>query len=852
MSANRGRGFDTPGYGCKREHLDPDDPDAEPGASEAWEIYRAQYGSRIPKVDAPATGATEPPQAPQPEVSVGPGDDAAEVEAAAETTEELSAKFYQHINSAHQHTVEMQQQLRELDEEYEAKGLKPSLPRGDPEEPSLTQMLEESNNWLAKDKKPPKTVTEKGWNGLPWGASYCLSKAMENRDPGHWLRSFERSQARHTTKPMQPALRQVKKEAPPPELTAEFFLPPQPTKTLNETIWEQWNEGVRAKAEMQQRYENLRLLQADIARREKLAENDAAERLKIIETYEAAEKEKKAAEEERKAAEAREQAERLQREEQERELAKVREAERKERERQERQQRKRDEAVRKAKEAEEARKAKEAEEARKAKEAREAKEAEEALAAQRLMAEQAAESATRNQAPENQPKPVTNKPAKARRSSSPTLNIDAKITDKVNELLASMPFATPHSEMIKAGLQFHVGRKRSYLQGLAHFAPLNHSGFTEIFRQYAEFNFSMGLLELQVKVIKKVYNNADLTTFKTKMSKKVMQVVGSSSGYMGAAQEIIRQLQGIDAVQSKKESEVIPLNPFTSSRLPETTDKALPGMFLTLYNFVKIVLVKAMTEGPEKIAVLKALAMLLNSIMGGYASFWKHPALTKLLCYRFFQQSPSLFGAMGEKKDIGYQTQDGEIVESPTEVNGRAEVMAIVLCLMGILRPSNTKRQQIITIEDIHTILTWNLSVPVHLRDELHYINIRTIMTIAPWTIRSYLGLNPSINLLNEIVKFCNNETNVKLKAIASLLFEQANKLHSEGYTTNKFGCDEWRYWDTKDVDDTNAKRRLIGEMVSEEQERIDTEVTQRRIDRENATEEKFRPPGAEPLPQNV
>ncbi|KAK6355679.1 hypothetical protein TWF718_000072 [Orbilia javanica] len=924
------------GYGCHREHLDPTDPEAEPGAAEAWNAYLLELAKAESKLPAPLSKTPELPFVLQPEVSVSvePESDDITISLSRSTPPSAAATsgsnseggkvemtLAQVCESMRVHRLETQAELQAVEDQFRkdwvASGFSLDLlPENltsdndgnsstkktttstsnskDVDDETLAQMLEriqvESESWNPHNKKK-KGTTLTGGKGL----STMKNDAAQGPDK-ETLRKFiylarkpflpetiaaavSGSECRPVSSlsstSLLPEMVQHTKYVPadPPVINLPSLSKEEVQAVMDRKIKEEEDYQARVRALEDSIRRNQKLLEEGeeylrqfdemkakqqrefeemILKRRKAVMEESARRKKEQE-----ERIKREAEEKKRkeAAEARELAERLRREEENRRLAEIREAERKVREEQERQQkikeeaqRKRDEAARKAKEAQEAQAAVELAAKQKAQlflqeRERQRLEKEKQVQAQQAQAQAQAQAQSQAQAQAQNA------------AATVTIPNDAKINEMVEKLLSTMPYATSEYETIKAKVLQLLAWKQRYLKTVVQLGPPNpNPEGARFFSAYADFRVSMGVVELRVKTIKTYFMSGDLTTFKTKLSKKVMQVVGSSKGYMDAATDIVTQLQAANAVRKDKEAQVIAVDDFVNPQQTKTGDKGLPGMFLSLYNFIKIVLVKAMTEGPEKIAVLKALATLLNSVMGGNATFWKHSGLTLVLYFRFFEQSPSLFGAMGDRKDIGYRTIDGQIAESPTEVNGRAEVVATIFCLMGILRPSNTKREQIITIVDVHRVLMLNLYVPVHLRDELHYINIRTVMTIAPWTLRTYLGYEGVVKLEAAIVKYCNEEKNVKLKALASLLLEQAKNLHNLGFTDQRkeFGCDEWRYWDPADVKDTNAKRRAVGEVVHAGQEKIDFEVTRGRIEREKAIEEKFRPPGAEPAPQRM
>ncbi|EGX45226.1 hypothetical protein AOL_s00173g327 [Orbilia oligospora ATCC 24927] len=919
------------GYGCQREHLDPNDPEAEPGAAEAWNAYLLELAKAESRLPIPITKTPELPLVLQPEVSIfvgTEGDDAAislsrTTPPGAATTStvvtddgKVELTLAQVCESMRIHRLETQAELQAVEDQFRkdwvARGfsldLLPENINGDNDNNSssstkktaksnsnskdvddepLVQMLEriqiESESWNPHNRKK-KGATAKGVSmkkTAPQGPDKEVLRKLVYLATKRYLPETItsvvsgpnecRPVSSLSSNSLLPEMVQHTKYLPAdppvinlPSLTNEEVQAVMDSKIKeeqdykarvraledsirrNEKLFEEGEEYLRhfeeMKAKQQTEFEDM------ILKRRKAVREEAARRQKEDE-----ERIKREAEEKRRmeAAQAKELAERLRREEEQRRLAEIREAERRAREEQERQQKIKEEAQRKKDEA--ARKAKEAQDAQQAVELAAKEKAQLFLQERERQKLEKEKQVQAQQAQQVQQVQAQQAQAQPQRATAPGVVNEAGIKEMVERLLSTMPYATSEYENIKAKVIQLLAWKQRYLQGIIKMGPPN-PGYARFFSSYAEFRVSMGVVELRVKTIKTYYMNGDLTNFKTKLSKKVMQVVGNSNGYLDAAKVIVGQLQAVNVVSQEKEPQIIAVDDFVNPQQKKTGDRGLPGIFLSLYNFIKIILVKAMTEGPEKIAILKALATLLNSVMGGNATFWRHSALTMILYFRFFEQSPTLFGAMGEKKDIGYRTIGGQIAESPTEVNGRAEVVATIFCLMGILRPSNTKREQILTIVDVHRALMVNLSVPVHLRDELHYINIRTVMTIAPWTLRTYLGYEGVVKLESEIVKYCREETNVKLKALASLLMEQAKQLHSQGFTDRRkeFGCDEWRYWDPADVKDTNAKRRAVGEVVHPGQEKVDYEVTKGRIDRETAIEEKFRPPGAESAPQRM
>ncbi|KAF3914458.1 hypothetical protein AA313_de0202197 [Arthrobotrys entomopaga] len=565
---------------------------------------------------------------------------------------------------------------------------------------------------------------------------------------------------------------------------------------------ERIKEEFRRKEEEEKR--RLARMEADRKERERLVKE--AEERKKAEAIRAKEEAARARE---AAIKAREEAERRKKEEAERQLKEKREkelAERLRREKEEQERIEKEEALRKAKEAEEEKKKAEAEDRKKS---------------------SAANAQATAQAIENE------------------------IETRAQRILGSMMYASNLYEKAKSDLRGHIGRRATFAGKMVRMAPQERrqeiassqnimAGFT----QYASFRLHIEEVLLRAKLIKAVFMDSEASNLKYALAKKVTQAVGTKPGYINAAAADLKILsQLVEQLGQQGVPSVISIDDFILERQAKEGLKAPPILFLAMYNFVKTILVKGFTEGPDKPGMMKALAMICNAILGGRAKYWPAAPMSALLYMRFWEQAPTLFGAMGAPTDIGYRMLDGNNLETSTDVNRRAEVATALFCHMGIIRLANLKREQVLGPADIYYALTANLNVPVYLRDELHYINLRTIMTIAPWELRSHVGYPGVLNLEKRISQYCAEESNPKLQAFAALLRGQVDELKGQGYLdqSKAFVCDEYKYWDEEDVRDVFAKRGQ-GEGVSPQQMAVDVQVTNARIKKERDDEERFRP----------
>ncbi|KAJ6257410.1 hypothetical protein Dda_8299 [Drechslerella dactyloides] len=494
---------------------------------------------------------------------------------------------------------------------------------------------------------------------------------------------------------------------------------------------------------------------------------------------------------------------------------------------------------------------------RRAKEQKEQREREEAerqrllaeqqrlLAQQELERQQQEAAAKAKQEAERRQKALNEQAAKARKSQEDDAfrqaqvatnpqGFEAEIAGQAQKMVSTMPYLSPGAlDYVKGALAEQIGYRHTYLAAMARMAPSNATArrssdsMAAAFEQYARTRYNMEFVLIRSKAIKVTYRSRDLTDLKYKMAKRATQMVGSKAGYFNAAKELIKLLSDVAAnLEAAGGVSNIAVVDFTMERQPKEAFTAPPVLFLALYNFTKTILTKAIAEGPDDAAMLKALAMTLNSIVGGRAKYWPAVAVTSLIYARFWDFSASLFGAMGKESDLGYKEGD-----TTTDVNRRAEVVAALFCHMAIIRPANIRREQAIVIDDVKRCIDANLNVPPYLRTELHYINIRTIMKIAPWTLRAHIGYEGVVNLDAKIRAICREDVGTKLKGFATLLYNHMDQLQSEGYTNQarRFGCDEWRYWDLDELADANTKRASV-EQIHGEQVEIDAAVTRNRI----------------------
>ncbi|KAK6359134.1 hypothetical protein TWF696_000300 [Orbilia brochopaga] len=471
--------------------------------------------------------------------------------------------------------------------------------------------------------------------------------------------------------------------------------------------------------------------------------------------------------------------------------------------------------------------------------AREQKEREEAeqqrllAEQQRLLAQQELERRQQELAEKARKSAEDDKFRRAQVATNPA-GFQAEIAGQAQKMVATMPYLSEEAlAHIKGALTEQIGYRHTYLAAMARMAPADAvarrhpDSMAAAFEQYARTRYNMEVVLIRSKAIKITYRSRDLTDLKYKMAKRTTQMVGSKAGYFNAARELIKLLSDVASnLDAQGVVSNIVVADFAMARQPKEGTLAPPVLFLALYNFTKTILTKAIAEGPDDMAMLKALAMTLNAVVGGRAKYWPAVAVSSLIYARFWDFSASLFGAMGKNSDLGYKEGD-----TPTDVNRRAEVVAALFCHMAIIRPANTRREQAILIEDVNRALEANINVPPYLRTELHYINIRTIMKVAPWTLRAHIGYQGVVNLDLRIRAICKEDVGTKLKGFASLLYNQMDELQNQGYTNQMrlFGCDEWRYWDVDELKDANAKRASI-EQIHPDQVEIDIAVTMKRM----------------------
>ncbi|EWC48933.1 hypothetical protein DRE_00238 [Drechslerella stenobrocha 248] len=429
-------------------------------------------------------------------------------------------------------------------------------------------------------------------------------------------------------------------------------------------------------------------------------------------------------------------------------------------------------------------------------------------------------------------------------------NFEVERDRVVQNMISTMPYLNPEfRDTIMKQVGEQVAYKATYLTAMARMAPPNAlmqrsaSSMTTAFNQYTDIRFNMEMVLIRAGAIKSQFKSNQITEFKYKVNKKVSQVVGSAEGYMTTAVELVKMWQDASQIWERDgHVSIIAVDDFLIERQPKEGRTAPYTIFITLWDFMKTVLNKAVAEGPENQAMMKALAMVLNAVLGGRAKFWPLPAITSLVYARFWDFSNSMFGAMGVERDLGYKRTHGAL-ESSTDVHRRAEVVASLWCQMAIVRNPNTKREPPVLIEDVLRCLEGNLNVPPYLRDELHYINVRTIMTIAPWTLRAHLSYSGSVALEQRIMRMCDEDAGSKLKGFASLLRARMESLRAEGYLNQMkgWGCDEWRYWSSEEITDINRRRADV-EKVPPEQVQVDTAVTNGRILRLREAESRGMP----------
>lgn len=105
-------------------------------------------------------------------------------------------------------------------------------------------------------------------------------------------------------------------------------------------------------------------------------------------------------------------------------------------------------------------------------------------------------------------------------------------------------------------------------------------------------------------------------------------------------------------------------------------------------------------------------------------------------------------------------------------------------------------------------------------------------MTYAPWTIREFLGPQKAADLLKRCAEFANEDQHTKLKTSASLLYTSLEQLANEGYMDpNKFGMDEYRYWDEEDLKETNEKRKDFEKNIMGEPAAMDVLAKRRELE---------------------
>ncbi|KAK6530451.1 hypothetical protein TWF694_003803 [Orbilia ellipsospora] len=895
------------GYGCEREVLDPTDPHAEPGSAEEWsrfveeirneeELEAAHNSSLLGVPQMPPTTIMTPdlPLAlrtvEESESSAAPSSPPppAELEEPIfeeEDEEDTPALSWSEINeSVRWNSLRTDAELQKIEEEYRvglvARGLAESTFKLTPsslgssqiDEEEVLKQLEkmrlESSAWSSdhpgQQGTKPKTKNNKRERDETVSEDRNVRKLVEiaayHASPEYRTRNHE-------------ILRQL--EAPlhtthdddfpvvifqPPAVEFEYFDPQAGQKLLEV----KFREHVDLNNQIESLEKYLSALGTDITNinaflggfedyKQKLLDDMDAERVRNQERIKE-EFRRKEEEEKRRLARMeadRKERERLTKEAEEKKKAeaikareeaiKAREAAIKAREEAER--KKKEEAERQIKEK---RERELAERLRKEKEERERLEKEEAL----RKAKQAEDE--KKKAEEENRKKATAANAQANAQATAQA-IENEIETRAQRILGSMPYASNGYEKAKSDLRGHIGRRATFAGKMVRMAPPERrqeiassqsvmGGFT----QYASFRLHIEEVLLRSKLVKAVFMDSEASNLKYALAKKVTQAVGTKAGYLGAAKEDLKILtQLLEQLEKQGVPSVVSIDDFVLERQTKEGLKAPPILFLAMYNFVKTILVKGFTEGPDKPGMMKALAMICNAILGGRAKYWPAAPMSALVYMRFWEQAPTLFGAMGAPTDIGYRMLDGKNLETSTDVNRRAEVATALFCHMGILRLANLKREQVLGPADIYFALTANLNVPVYLRDELHYINLRTIMTIAPWELRSHVGYPGVLTLEKRVSQYCAEETSPSLQAFAALLRGQMDALKGQGYLdqSKAFACDEYKYWDEEDVRDVFSKRGQ-GEGVPPQQLAVDVAVTNARIRREREEEERFRPSG--------
>ncbi|KAF3940936.1 hypothetical protein ABW19_dt0204709 [Dactylella cylindrospora] len=890
------------GYGCIREVLDPEDPDAEPGALEEWQRYKSAAGTLEP------TPVQTPEQLPtlfEQKLALEDADETtgifdmatlnpfgldSSIDTAADATADATIDTTTIIEDSTMlqegdttviatHTPELrtleeigenarinslftQAALQKCEEEYRAELEARGIPFEDPtlyttslihdqdEIDEIERMIRESSQW--KRSKLPSSAKS---NGTTVSASLDeIKRLVLYHATPEW---------RHRSEPVLKQLVSESVGANPPEPPiptsyAESNHYPESTGEYDRVTPSMAVERFDLELQLQEAYKDLIIANRMLAENQKFLAEYPERRRKLEKEWE-----EKGLRNQRDLRNKLEREEREQREREERERqTKIEEQKRKEAEAKAKAaaeaERKRQEAIR-AKEAyellkkrqEDARRAQEeaqrkAEEERQRKEEAQRRQKEENERAQQAQLREQQEKAER----ERKAAEVANH--RVQQQAARAANLDVEVKNEAQKVASTMPYLNPDVfEELKSGIKDSLVAKSKFTSSAVALAPQEIRGspafqrLKQYFDAYSATQHSMRVILARVKAIKALFNSMDLSKVKYAISKKVTQMVGSNDGYKISASEVLKLLNELQAnMPAASGNSIIAVSDFNLPRQGSDNTTAPPALFITLYSFLKTALNKGAQEGPESQPMMKALGMMINAIMGGKAKFWPCNALTLVIYMRFWEFSPTLFGAMGNKQDIGYRVIDGSL-ESSTDVNRRAEVAVALWCHMGILRPSNLRREQAIVIDDVYESLQLNLRVPLFLRDELHYINLRTIMAIAPWTIRAYIGLPKTIELTNTIVAYCREDSTSKLRAFASLLISQMEALVGQGYNSpsKRFGCDEWKYWDIPEFEDTNKKRASV-ERLDPEEERICREVIRERVERERKKREKSGPEG--------
>ncbi|KAF3913278.1 hypothetical protein ABW20_dc0100107 [Dactylellina cionopaga] len=872
-------------YGCEREVLDPRDPEAEPGSAAAWNKYVAEAeaeeraGATLQILQAPLFTSPTPdlPFALRPEV---PDSIVLPVEVVQPPLAELMsveqpAKVYtwsEISETVRTNSLQAQAALQALEDEYRKDCLAHGLPIDNNENIGLSSL-----NSQADDEDAIRALERIKLESSNWSHTKLVQKqapqiSMHTPDEKA-IRQLVEIVAYHSTPEYrlrnQDLINQL--TAPPTDdMNKQLVLSRQPEmelgyeqKTGDEFLAEKQREHEQHMAKVQF-WEGLAAgAMNDLTKLNKWLADYPQYKQDCLNNQEARIRKNQELLKQKFAKEEQDERERRERIERERQakLEAIRKAEEKKKmdaikAKEEAEQQKREEAERKQREKVEAE--------RKQQEAIR-KEQKEAAARQEAILEKEKLAAVEKRQKEDAEKRQKEDAEKQRRStevqnrrsidlSANSAQLEALIEGRSQQILSTMPYAHNSYDRVKQELRRLLAYRATYMNAMIRTVPADSQQavasrpiILRRFENYAGLRLNMETVQLRSKLIKSYYNGRETSELKYALSKKVTQLVGTKTGYLQAAKDILGILNGVaDTLKGNGVASIIAVDDFAIQRQPKEGTTAPAALFVMLYNFLKTILVKAITEGPEKPGVMKALAMLLNSIVGGRAKYWPPVALTSLVYMRFWEQSPSLFGALGLPSDLGYRDLDGTL-ESSTDVNRRAEVAAALWCHMGILRPSNLKREQVITIQDIHRVLESNLSVPSYLRDELHYINVRTIMTVAPWELRQHLGYQGILALDQNIRRFCSEDAGGKLKAFAALLLEQMDTLMKDGYTNQMrvYGCDEWKYWDVDEIKDTNQRRASV-EPIHQEQVQVDVNVTNERIRKERIDEEKFRPSGGD------